>query len=92
MRNRNTASRFRTSQAPPDMNKTASAPTLALESLRKIGKQQFFDRPNGLAELTPPGRIFVLTLSSFSSIGSAPSQRKTNVATARTRSTGMPVM
>ena len=34
---------------------------------------------------------FVLILSSFSSIGSAPSQRKMNVAMARTRSTGMPV-
>ncbi len=34
---------------------------------------------------------FVLTRSSFSSIGSAPSQRKKNVAMARTRSTGRPV-
>ena len=33
----------------------------------------------------------VLTRSSFSSIGSAPSQRKKNVAMARTRSTGRPV-
>ncbi len=32
-----------------------------------------------------------LTRSSFSSIGSAPSQRKKNVAMARTRSTGRPV-
>lgn len=34
---------------------------------------------------------FVLIRSSFSSIGSAPSQRNTNVAMARTRSTGRPV-